>query len=131
MRGTLRYWTARIALRIVVLAIIISVVELLIPGWQIHGGPLARLWVAAVLAAVNTVLGPVFRLIGNTFFAAGYGLFLIVVNGLMALIAAELTSHLVVQGFWWALLAGFLVGVLSWAAEFALPIGSKSRKKGK
>lgn len=131
MDGSLRYWGTRVLLRIVVLAIIITLVEILVPGWQIHGGPLARLWVAVVLAIVNTVLGPVFRLIGKKMIAAGYGVFLIVTNGLMALIAAELTSQLVVSGFWWALLGGFLVGAFAWAAEFALPVRTKPAKKPK
>lgn len=127
----LRYWITRFALRVVVLAIIITVVEVLLPGWEVHGGPFARLWVAVVLAIVNAVLGPVFRLIGSKMIAAGYGVFLIVANGLMALIAAELTSHVAVNGFWWGLLGGFLIGVLAWVAEFMLPMGAKHAKKAK
>lgn len=117
----------RIGLRILVLAIVIGVVQVVIPEWQITGGQPARLWVAILLAAANTVLGPVFRVIKSRSTAAGYGVFLLVANGLLALIAAGLTAPVAVKGFWWALLAGLIIGACSWITEFALPI---SKKKG-
>ena len=65
----------RLAIRLVVLAVIIGVVAKIVPGIHVHGGFLWLLWVALIFSAVNMILGPLFRLISVPLIVVTLGLF--------------------------------------------------------
>ena len=75
----------RLALRLVVLAVIIGVVAEIVPGIDVNGGFLTLLWIAVLFSVVNLILGPLFRLISLPLIVMTLGIFLLVVNaGLLA-----------------------------------------------
>jgi putative membrane protein len=117
----------RLAIRLVVLAVIIGVVAKIVPGIHVHGGFLWLLWVALIFSAVNMILGPLFRLISVPLIVVTLGLFLIVVNAALLAITAGLTSHLDVDNFGSALLGGLLIGLFSWLAELLLPMTRRGK----
>ena len=112
----------RLAIRLVVLAVIIGVVTRIVPGIHLHGGFVWLLWIALIFSIVNLILGPVFRLLSLPLIVVTLGLFLLVVNAALLAITAAVSSHLTVDNFGSAVLGGFLIAVFSWLAELLLPV---------
>ena len=119
----------RFALRVVVLAGIIYAVTRLVTGITVIGneaGTLGEtgtyLWVALLFAVVNSIVGPVVRLLSLPFVVLTLGLFLLVVNAALLGITAALSSRLEVDGFATAVVGGFLIALFSWIAELILPL---------
>jgi putative membrane protein len=111
----------RFAIRLVILAVIIGVVEKIVPGIHLHGSYWWLLWIALIFSVVNLILGPLFRLISLPFIILTLGLFLLVVNAALLAITAALSSHLDIDNFGSAVLGGFLIALFSWLAELLLP----------
>ena len=123
----------RFALRVVVLAGIIYVVTQLVTGITVVGNPDGTfgetgtfLWVALLFAVVNSIVGPVVRLLSLPFVVLTLGLFLLVVNAAMLGITAAVSDRLQVDGFWTAIVGGFLIALFSWIAELVLPLKVKA-----
>ena len=123
----------RFILRVAVLAVIFYVVTLLVSGIRVvpdTNAPLGTagtyLWIALIFAVVNTILGPVVRILSLPFVWLTLGLFLFVVNAALLGITAAISDRLQIDSFWAAILGGFLIAVFSWAAELLLPIKVRS-----
>lgn len=112
----------RLALRLVILAVIIGVVAEIVPGMDVNGGFLSLLWIAVLFSVVNLILGPLFRLISLPLIVITLGIFLLVVNAGLLAITAWLSSDLDIANFWDALLGGVLIALFSWLAELVLPL---------
>ena len=119
----------KFALRVVVLAVIIYAVTRLVDGIHVLPNPNGTLgttgtylWVALLFAVVNSVLGPVLRLLSLPFVVLTLGLFLLVVNAALLGITAAISDRFSVDGFVPAVVGGFLIAVFSWIAELVLPL---------
>jgi putative membrane protein len=119
----------KFAFRVVVLAAIIYAVTRLVDGIHVVPNPTGTLgetgtylWVALLFALVNSVVGPVLRLFSLPFVMLTLGLFLLVVNAALLGITAALSARLDVDGFWAAVVGGFLIALFSWIAELLLPL---------
>jgi len=66
-----------------------------------------------VLALVNTFIKPFIKLISLPVIALTLGLFTIVINGLMVMLASWLYKPLEVSGLWAAMLAGIVIGLVN------------------
>ncbi len=121
----------RLAIRLVLLALIIGLVADLVPGITVHGGFTAQLWIAFVLSVINLILGPVLRLLSLPVIVLTLGLFLLVINAVLLSITAGLSSDLDIDGVGSAVLGGFLIAVFSWVAELALPVRRRSRRRSR
>ena len=117
----------RLAVRLVVLAVIIGVVARIVPGIHTHGSFVWLLWIALIFSVVNLILGPIFRLISLPLMFLTLGLILLVVNAALLGITAALTTHLTIAGFGAAVLGGLLIAVFSWLAEMLLPVRRRGR----
>ena len=93
-------------------AVSIYLVALLGIGVQVRNF-WAALLAAAVLGLANLLVRPLLLLLTLPINLLTLGLFTLIVNGLVFLIAAALTPGFQVRGFWPAVLGAFLVGVLS------------------
>ncbi|MEU2350568.1 phage holin family protein [Modestobacter sp. NPDC049651] len=124
----------KFALRVVVLAVIIYFVTRLVNGITVdtaggrYGEAGTYLWVALLFAVVNSVLGPVLRLLSLPFVVLTLGLFLLVVNAALLGITAALSDRLQVDGLWPAVAGGFLIALFSWIAELVLPLEVNGRR---
>ena len=112
----------RLALRFVFSAIGLLVACSTIKGLG-HGSFLDLLIVAVILAALNTTVGSVLKLVAIVPMACSFGCFSLVINGLVFWLAGTLSSKLglafTVDGFWagFFLNAGFFfAGVFFFAA---------------
>ena len=119
----------KFALRVVVLAVIIYAVTRLVDGIHVEPNPNGTLgstgtylWVALLFAVVNSVIGPVIRLLSLPFVVLTLGLFLLVVNAALLGITAAISDRFSVDGFGPAVLGGLLIAVFSWIAELLLPL---------
>ena len=119
----------RFVVRVAVLAVIFYVVTRLYDGVRILGNDDALLgitgsflWIALLFAVVNSLVGPVLRLLSMPFVVLTLGLFLLVVNAAPLGLTAALSERLEVDGIWAALVGGFLIAVFSWIAELLLPL---------
>jgi putative membrane protein len=120
---------AKFALRVVVLAVIMYLVTRLVDGIDVLGNDDGTfgtagtyLWVALLFAVVNSIVGPVIRLLALPFVVLTMGLFLLVINAALLGLTAALSDRFSVDGFVAALLGGFLIAVFSWIAELLLPL---------
>ena len=122
-------WLVKFVLRVVVLGFIMFLVTKLVPGITVipNNGltsdtVIAYLWVALLFALVNSILGPVIRLLSLPFVILTLGLFLLVINAALLGITAGLSDHLSVSGFGAAVVGGFIIALFSWVAELLLPL---------
>ncbi len=67
-----------------------------------------------VLALVNAVIRPIVVLLSLPAILLSLGLFMIVVNGFMVWVAAWFYKPLHVSSFWWAILAGVVIGLVNY-----------------
>lgn len=118
------YPQMNILIRLIISAIAVLVTDLLLPGVTISdmnttNGVLTAILVAAVLGLLNAILKPVLILLTLPVTVVTLGLFLLVINAVIVLIAANLIDGFTLQAprFWWALgfslLLSLVTGVLS------------------
>ena len=114
----------KFALRVVVLAVIIYVVTQLVDGIEVLpnadgtlGSTGTYLWVALLFALVNSIVGPVVRLLSLPFVVLTLGLFLLVINAALLGITAAITDRLQVDGFGTAIVGGLLLAIGGWIAD--------------
>lgn len=67
-----------------------------------------------VLALLNTIIKPIIVLLSLPILVFSFGLFMIVINGLMVLLASKLYDELHVTNFFAAMLAGMVIGLVNY-----------------
>jgi putative membrane protein len=68
---------------------------------------------AGVLAILNAIVKPILVILTFPITIITVGLFLLVINALMIILASKLVKGFMVDGFWWALLFSVLLSVVS------------------
>ncbi|MET0468898.1 MAG: phage holin family protein [Aeromicrobium sp.] len=85
------------------------------PGDETLTRVIAVLVVALVFTLVNSVIGPVVKLLSLPFIILTLGLALLVINALLLLLTEWITDAFDVafhiDGFWWAVLASIVISV--------------------
>ncbi len=84
-----------------------------VPGIRVTGGIPAYLVTALVFGLVNAILGPVLRLATLPLRILTLGLFSLVLNVVLLLVAAWLVPALSVDGFWSAVIGAFVLSIVS------------------
>ncbi len=107
-----------ILIRLIISAIAVLVTDLLLPGVTISdmnttNGLLTALLVAAVLGLLNALLKPILILLTLPVTLVTLGLFLLVINAVIVLIAARLVNGFTVDSFWWALGFSLLLSLVT------------------
>ena len=74
----------------------------------------AALTVALVLGLINALLRPVFIFFSIPFLIVTLGLFMLVINALMLMLAANLVNGFAVESFGWAILGSVCISVVAW-----------------
>lgn len=111
-------------LRLIITAVALYAATRFIVGIHFSGGVLEMLGVALVFTAVNAVLKPLLSMLTCPLIILTLGLFTLVINGIMLLATARLSTafglHFVVDTFPAAFWGGLLVGVASMLLTFVL-----------
>lgn len=98
--------------RLLVTALAVLLGSYILPGIHVDSAWTALL-VALVLAFLNVFLKPVMVILTIPFTIFTFGLFLLVINALIVLIAGHWVNGFIVDGFWWALLFSILLATIS------------------
>jgi putative membrane protein len=109
---------------LIITAVALWLTSLLLPGMDLgeSGASLGAqiltiLAIALIFAVVDAIVKPILSLLALPITCLTLGLFMLVINALMLLLTAWLSGlfglPLSFDSFWWALLAGVIVGVLT------------------
>ncbi|MGM0385592.1 MAG: phage holin family protein [Actinomycetota bacterium] len=83
--------------------------------------------VALVFTLVNMIVKPLVKVLSLPLYILTLGLFALVVNALMLMLTGWISTNLgyglEVDGFWWAVAGGIIIGLVSWALNLVLPNG--------
>jgi putative membrane protein len=101
----------------IIIRLILSTIAVLVAD-QVLSGVSADTWqtgliVAVVLGLLNTFVRPLIILLTLPVTLVTLGLFILVINAGMVLLAAHFVHGFIVQGFWWAL----AFSVVQWAVQ--------------
>jgi len=95
-----------------------------------------RVWtyllIALVFGLINSVLGPIVRIVSLPLYILTLGLFGLIVNALLLLLVVWLSSlmgfGLAVGGFWWGVLAALVLSLLSSIINAVLGTNRRRRR---
>src|SRR5690606_10342130 len=107
---------ARDALRIII-QIVVAGLAVLITAYILPGISVADFFtgivIAALLALLNLTIKPILIFLTIPITLITLGLFLLVINALMVLLAAEIIPGFGVDGFWWAVLFSIILSLIN------------------
>lgn len=130
----------KFVLRILINALALWLTTLIVAGVRVEPFPpagtletvLTYLLVALVFGVVNGIVGNFIRIVAFPLYILTLGLIALIVNGLLLLLVAWISSltgfGLVVEGFWWGVLGALVLGLISWIIGILLrPLMSDRR----
>ena len=90
--------------------------------------------VAFIFGIVNSVIGNTIRIVAFPIYVLTLGLVSLLVNGLLLLIVSWVSDlldfGLVVESFWWGVLAALVLGIIGWILGlFARPLEGRQRDR--
>lgn len=102
----------KIFLHWLIAAAAIGIAAYIIPGVTID--PISALIAAVVLGALNLFIRPVLLILTLPITVITLGLFSLVINALLVLLAAYIVPGFSVASFWTAVLFAFVLAVINW-----------------
>ncbi|MCR4279167.1 MAG: phage holin family protein [Candidatus Zambryskibacteria bacterium] len=102
--NTIIYWALS--------ALAILIAAYILPGITV-AGIIPALVLAIVLAIINTFIRPVLIALTLPLSVVTLGLFALVLNTILIMLAAAVVPGVSVAGFWWALLFGIVLALVS------------------
>ena len=100
-----------------ILKLFVSALAVIVSSYFLKGvrvdTPLIALIVAAVLSFLNAIVKPIIVLFTIPITIVSLGMFLIVINAIIILLADYLVDGFHVNGFWWALLFSFILSLVT------------------
>lgn len=97
---------------ILINAVAVYLTALLLEGVQIKGF-LTALWVAVLLALVNTFLKPFIVLLTLPLTVLTLGLFILVINALLLMLVDALVEGMKIRSFAWAVIFSVLISIVN------------------
>ena len=95
----------------------ITSAAIMLAGYLLPGIHVSSFWtamlVALVLSFLNLFLKPLMVVLTIPFTILTFGLFLLVINALIIMIAGAWVKGFVVEGFWWALIFSICLSLIS------------------
>lgn len=101
-----------IILQIIISGLAVVITAFLLPGIAVRDF-FTGIVIAALLALLNITVKPVLIFLTIPITMLTLGLFLLVINALMVIIAAEIVPGFVVEGFWWAVLFSLILSLIN------------------
>jgi len=90
----------------------VLIAEFLLPGVHIEDFMTGFL-LAAVIILINVTIKPILILLTLPLTLITFGLFLLVINALMILLADRFIDGFCVDGFWWAILFAIVLSIIN------------------
>jgi putative membrane protein len=101
-----------------VVAAALAITAWLLPSVEVDGGPVQLLLLAVLFGLVNALIGTLLRLISLPLTLMTFGLFGLVINGILLAITAGLTDVLDVGGFLATIVAAVVISIVTSALLF-------------
>ena len=115
-------------IRILLSALAVVIASYLLPGVGVDGF-FAAIIIALVIALLNFVVKPILVVLTIPLTVFTLGLFLLVINALIILMADAIVPGFYVDGFWWALIFSLLMSLVN---SLLIDLsGGEDRKRGK
>src|SRR5262245_56761203 len=108
-------------LRWAAIAIAIAIAAALLPSVDIKGGFFGLIGVALIFGLVNALIGPILRLLSLPLTVITFGLFSLIVNGVLLAITAGIADNLDVGGFFSVVLAALVISLLTTILAVLVP----------
>jgi putative membrane protein len=99
-------------IRLLITAIVAYLLTSVLPGVHFEGFSTAIIF-AIVLGVLNIIVKPILSLFGLPLTIITLGLFALVINAVIILIADYFIDSMVVDGFWWALIFSVLLSFVT------------------
>lgn len=106
----------RFLIRMIISTIAIMVTSYLLPGVRLDSFS-AALTTALLIALLNTLVKPVLIILTIPVTLITFGLFLLVINASIIMMASNLLNGFHVQGFWYALLFSIILSGITTVME--------------
>jgi putative membrane protein len=100
----------------IVSTIAILITAYILPGVHISG-LLTAFVLAVVLGAINLILRPILIFLTLPITIFTLGLFVLVINGLLVMLASYIVPGFTVDSFWSALLFGIVLAIVNWVLQ--------------
>jgi putative membrane protein len=107
-------------IRWAILAVAVFVAAQIVEGIDVRGGFWSYVWVALALGLVNALIRPFVRLLTFPITVITLGLFSIVINALMLIIAAAFVDRISIENFGTAILAAIVISIVSALLNYML-----------
>ncbi len=99
-------------IRLLVTAIVAYLLTMILPGVHFAGFAGALIF-SIVLGILNLIVKPVLNILGLPLTIITLGLFTLVINAIIILIADYFIDSMEVDGFWWALIFSILLSIVT------------------
>lgn len=99
-------------LRILLSALAVLFTDYLLEGVEVDGF-LVAIIVAVVLAILNAIIKPVLIILTIPITIVTLGIFLLVINAIIILLADAVVPGFEVAGFWWALIFSIIMSIIN------------------
>jgi putative membrane protein len=111
--------------KIIISSLAVFLTAYLLPGVAVDSY-ITAIWVAVVLALLNGFLKPMLIILTIPVTLVSLGLFLLVINAAIILLASHFVDGFYVSGSWWALLFSLVLSIITSLME---SLGGKPEKK--
>lgn len=98
----------------------ILIAAYLLPGVAVRSLTAAVI-TAAVLGLINAIIKPILIILTLPLTVLSLGLFLLIINACLVLLASALVPGFEVSGFWWALLFSLVFSIVSFLLHRLIP----------
>lgn len=115
--------------RVIVMTLATLIAAYLLPGVEVKSIWTAVL-TAIVIAVLNNFLRPILIVVTLPFTIVTMGLFLLVINALIILLASAIVTDFEVENFWYALLFSVLLTMLNYVLELPNRVLYRKNYKG-
>jgi len=102
--------------KILVTTFAVAITSYILPGVSVDVFTTAIL-VAIVLAVLNTLLKPILIILTIPVTLFSFGLFLLVINAFIIMLASHIVEGFKVEGFWWALAFSIILSLVTAVLE--------------
>ncbi|HYU31486.1 MAG TPA: phage holin family protein [Thermoanaerobaculia bacterium] len=111
----------RALIQVVLNGVALVIADKLIDGIHFSGGLLYLLLAGLVIGLINLLVKPIVSFFSFPLIVLTLGLFYLLINGLMLLLADALLSQLRIDGCMPAVLGGVVIALVNWVVRALIP----------
>lgn len=101
-----------ILIRLILMALATFATAYILPGAKVESF-ITAIILAIVLGLLNVIVKPVLSILSLPVTILTFGLFTLVINGLIILLASKIVPGFYIAGFWWAVLFSIVLTLIS------------------